>query len=700
MENTISFSYPWWYLVFCVALGVGYALLMYYRDKKFSDFNPLLVRALALLRGIATFFIALLLLSPFIKLIKEDIKTPVIVIASDKSESVVVGETAENLDLYDKSLAGLVDKLSSKYEVQQITFGSQVHDHLQDSLSDQSTNLSHAFKYIGDNYGDQNLGAIIIGTDGIYNEGGNPLYTDYRIHAPVFTIALGDTTERKDLLVQNILYNRIAYLGDKFPVQVDISAYNCSPGNTTVILEQVSGSTTRKIAEEQVTINNRNFFRTLNFNIEATQSGVMRYRVRLTPINDEFNLSNNIREFYIEVMDARQKILLVANGPHPDLAAIKNAITVNKNYEVDQAFISDFNKNVGDYNMAIFHNLPSETGDITSIIRQMDKNEIPRIFIVGMQTDLPKFNTVQDVIGIAGNSRSIEEIQADLNPAFSEFTTSDELKSSLHIFPPLQTPFGEYKLNGTGSVYLFQNIKKIKTNYPLITFDDKNGTRTTVITGEGLWKWRLFDYLQHQNYNLADEIISKTVLLTSVKADKRKFRVNTSKSAYKDNEKVIFDAQLYNDSYEMINEPDVKLVVTDEDGREYVYTFSKTENYYSLNADLFAAGNYRYTASTIFNGKTLTATGAFSVESLQLELYDLQARHGLLKSVSEKYGGQMVYPKDINQLADLILENDGIKPVMYESRSTKPIIHLKGLFFLILGLLSVEWFLRRFFGNY
>lgn len=42
------------------------------------------------------------------------------------------------------------------------------------------------------------------------------------------------------------------------------------------------------------------------------------------------------------------------------------------------------------------------------------------------------------------------------------FTTSDQLKNKLKTFPPLLTPFGEYKLAGAGSVYLYQNIKKVK----------------------------------------------------------------------------------------------------------------------------------------------------------------------------------------------------------------------------------------------
>ena len=233
-----------------------------------------------------------------------------------------------------------------------------------------------------------------------------------------------------------------------------------------------------------------------------------------------------------------------------------------------------------------------------------------------------------------------------------------------------------------------------------MAFGEKGGIKTTVFCGEGIWKWRLFDYLQHKNYDLTTELINKTIQVTSVKSDKRKFRANTSKNLYKENEAVLFDAQLYNDSYEMINEPDVKLVIKDESNKEYNYTFSKTQNYYSLNADLFTQGSYTYTASTTYNGKVLTVSGRFNVEAIQLEQYDLTARHGLLRELSSKYNGKMFYPSNMKELGDMVLANENIKPVLYESSSTQSIINLKWIFFLLLALLSVEWFLRRYFGNY
>jgi hypothetical protein len=698
--NTISFSYPWWFIFFCFLLGSGYAVLMYHKDGRFVESGNWLIRLLAFLRGFSVFIISLLLLSPFIKTIKEDIKPPLIVIASDNSESLKGKQSPGELLSWQKDINALAGELTGKYEVRQISFGSQVYPEKNDTLNDKSTNISNAIKYIKDNFGDQNLGAVIVSTDGIYNEGSNPLYSEGMFKAPLYTIALGDTTQKKDILIQNVLHNKIAYLGDKFPVQVDISSFNGEGSSTKLTLEVIKGNQVTKVGEENISIASKSFYTSKTFLVDASQTGVVRYRLRISGIAGEFNTVNNTKEFFVEVLDARQKVLLIGNAPHPDLSALKSIITSNKNYEAEIAFAGEMSGDVSRYNLIILHNLPSESKDISGLMSQINRSNIPVIFIVGMQTSLARFNQSQNVVSINGNAKNNEDIQAEFNASFSLFTTSDYLKSKIKIFPPLIAPFGEYKSQGTATVYLYQTIKKIKTNYPMVAFNDQNGIKTAVLIGEGLWKWRLFDYLQNKNYDIVTELVNKIVLLTTVKTDKRKFRANTSKNIYKDNEQIMFDAQLYNDSYEMVNDPDVRLVIKDESGKEYKYNFNKTQNYYTLNADLFPNGSYSYTASVVYNGKDLTASGRFNVESLQLEQYDLTARHGLLRSLAEKYGGTMVYPDKILSLKDVLLNNENIKPVLYESKTTKSIISLKWIFFFILFLLTLEWFLRRYFGNY
>jgi len=62
--------------------------------------------------------------------------------------------------------------------------------------------------------------------------------------------------------------------------------------------------------------------------------------------------------------------------------------------------------------------------------------------------------------------------------------------------------------------------------------------------------------------------------------------------------------------------------------------------------------------------------------------------------------GALFYPRELDKLAEAIKSRDDIRNVVYEQTWFKEAIHLKWLFFLILGLLSLEWFVRKRNGAY
>jgi hypothetical protein len=76
------------------------------------------------------------------------------------------------------------------------------------------------------------------------------------------------------------------------------------------------------------------------------------------------------------------------------------------------------------------------------------------------------------------------------------------------------------------------------------------------------------------------------------------------------------------------------------------------------------------------------------------------ADHGLLRQLASQHGGSLIYPDQMGQLAEQILADTKIKPVLYSSTQTRPLIHLKWVCLILLGALSLEWFLRRYYGGY
>ena len=304
------------------------------------------------------------------------------------------------------------------------------------------------------------------------------------------------------------------------------------------------------------------------------------------------------------------------------------------------------------------------------------------------------------MLSISGDGKNTNDVQATVASDFSSFTINADIKKELPTFAPLIAPFGEFKLGSNGQALLYQRIGKVDTKYPLLAFGEKENVKTGVLAGEGIWKWRLFDYLQRQNHDVYNELMSKTVQYLSLKEDKRKFRVSINKNIFNENESLFFDAELYNESYELVNDPDVSLNITNSEGKKFDFVFNKNGASYSLNAGLFPVGNYTFEGSTFSNGEQLNYKGQFSVRPIQLEVFETTADHGLLRLLSEKYGGGFVQPEEIQSIASIIKEKGTVKPVIYQTTKTRSIINLKWIFFFLVGLLILEWFLRRYFGNY
>ena len=523
MEN-LSFQYPTWYILLCVLLGFAYAIALYFGSKVFREQSKTLNWVLGAFRFLAVTSIAILLLSPLLKSIIREIKKPVVVLAQDQSESINEGMTEEQKAAYQASFQQLSDELAKDYELKEYAFGNEVREGIDFQAEDKVTNISEFLKYLYDLYSNQNLGAVVMATDGIYNEGSNPIYAGKKIAAPIYTIALGDTTAKKDLILKRVFHNKIAYLGDKFSIQIDLTAQNCSGSNTFLNISKVENGNANRLQQIPISIDKDDFFLTKEVILDANKSGVQRFRISLNQVSGEVTTVNNSKDIFVDVLDARQKILILANSPHPDITAIKQSISNNKNYELTTAYANNLNFNIASFDFAILHQLPSRTNNASGILKTIADRKIPTLYIAGTQTDFSKFTKIQPLVNITADQRNTNDVQATFAKDFSLFTLDDKLVESLPNFAPLLAPFGDFKENPNADVLLFQRIGKVDTNYPLLLFGEQNNTKIGVLCAEGIWKWRLFDYLQNNNHELFDLLLSKTIQYLTLKEDKRKFR--------------------------------------------------------------------------------------------------------------------------------------------------------------------------------
>ncbi len=693
----LSLSYSPLFILVCLAVGFALSVLLYRKDTRFNSLSKTLRVVLYALRAAAVSTLCFLLLSPMIKTQQTEIKKPVIVIAQDASGSMksAINDSTTVIN----KLNQLETALGSTFDIKKLSFGERVREGFDASQNDKLTNMSEVLDYVADNYAESNVAGVVMASDGIYNESTNPLYNAKNLKSPIYTLAVGDTTPKKDIAIKRVLSNSIVYLSDKFNVQVDIAAFNCNGVNSTLSVQKLDASGSAKsVGTQQVAINSPDFFGTKEITIEATEAGVNHYRATISSVSGESTTSNNVRDFYIDVLDARTKILLLALAPHPDVSALNEALSQNKNYNLTTAYASEVKNDVTNVDFAVLHQLPGVTNGAEGFMAALNTKKIPRLYIVGTQTDLRKLAAQQNILSISGDGRQTNEVQAVLNNSFNLFELNDNQKK-INSFVPLTAPFGNFKVTGNGQTLYNQKIGKIETAFPLVVLGESDGIRTGIIAAEGLWKWRLFNYAQNQNNDITDDLFLKIIQYLSVKEDKRKFKVTTEKQSFRENETINFNAELYNNTFQRINSPDVTLTITAPKGEQYNYTMNKSGDSYDYNIGVLPANFYRYKAITYFNGQKFEAEGGFNVQAIQLELTDLTANHALLRALSQQTGGVSLPLSSSEQLVQII-QSKKTKPMLFATTQTEPLLNKKWLFFLIAAFLTLEWFLRRYSGAY
>lgn len=689
----ITTDYPIWMILFCFLLGAIYAGVLYYKESKLDTIVKWLKNSLLIFRFLAVSIIAFLLLSPFIKTIFNKTEKPIIIFAQDNSNSLLIHQdSAFYANNYLKELNALKEKLEKDYEVKSFTFGEKVKEEGTIDFAEKTTNIAELFEAVETKFYNRNIGALILSSDGVYNEGFNPVYSAENTNYPIYTIALGDTTIQPDIVLKESIANKITFLNNKFPIEILGLAQSCKGEKTTLSVSHKNKVVFTKTYD--ITKNNQLIEETII--LEAKEKGVQHYTISFSALANEVSTKNNSKEVYIDVLDGRQHILLLAHAPHPDLKALKTSIETNENYEVSTTYFDDFDGNFEPYNLIVLHQFPTYS---PVWLRKISEKNISVLYILGNQSNTNAFNQFQTHIKVLQSNQRSNTTTPALTENFPLFNLSEATLKQVPNFPPIESIFGTYLPQEKAYVLFNQKIGNVATEQPLMVFFQEGKNKAAFISGEGLWRWRLNEFAKNNNHQAFDEIINKTVQFLSVKDNKDKFRVIVDKQ-FNENQEIIFNAELYNNSYELVNTPEVKLELKNKAGVDYQFVFNKTGNAYVLNAGILPVGSYSYLASTTFSGEQYVVKGQLQINPLLVELNNTVANHQLLQNVANKYNGKMVLPPTINELEQLIKENTAISSVIYEETDIKEIIHIKWIFFLILALISTEWFIRKRNGAY
>ncbi|GAB4249571.1 MAG: hypothetical protein Kow0079_02230 [Vicingaceae bacterium] len=638
------------------------------------------------------------MLSPLIETQFEKTEKPIIIFAQDNSQSIILNKDSTYLKTeYLKKLNAFTEKLQNDFEVKTYTFDNNLKEALSVDYKGLNTNFQNLFDEINARHFDDNIGAIIIGSDGIINKGINPKYLNLNPTIPIYFLALGDTIKPKDVLINDVRYNKIAFLDNEFPMEIDFSSY----GYQNVAVKLKIFHNKEVVFENKYNVSKQKSFIKETIRLRANKPGIQHYRIELSKLKGEITYDNNYKDIYIDVLDTKQKIALITSHPHPDIAAISQVILNKKTYELEKYVIDKLpgNFNPEQYNLIILYQLPDETNKWNAVLNKIHQSKTPEWIILGTKSNYPAASKLYNNFTLTSSSNKLSEVLAIVNNNFPLFIIPENTKRWIERCAPLKMKFVGLNTNKNDYTLLNQKIGDVTTEYPLFIFSEQLNKKQAILFGEGIWKWKFMDYRLNKHFDNFSGLILKTIQFLSLTEEKSRFKVYPVKQRFLQNEDVVFNGAYYNANYELINTNEVELVIY-KDSVKKQFLLNKTNDAYKINLGSFSPGYYKYTAVLKGAENSYVDNGAFLVEKINEEALNTVADYALLEALAAKTYGKVIFNTNFDQLYDLISSNNKIVALSYFEKDVKELIHLKWIFFVLLVLITVEWFLRKRFGGY
>ncbi len=704
----LLFEQPPILLFVSLAIAVGASWFLYRAKHSWGKWTN---RLLFVFRATLLFFIAVLLLGPIIKLIINTDEKPEVVFLIDNSKSV--REVMDSVKI--QQLLQKVNSIQSSLENEGYAIKTKGFGGSLDQFNYPVSDINSVLRQVEAEYDGRNLASVVLVSDGIYNTGVSPLYSIFK--TPIQTVGLGDTIQKRDLVLSAVHYNKVAYQGNRFPIQAEVKVH-ALPNQTVSTSVYHNG---KVVASAQKFSENKSLL-VFDFLADADKAGIQRFDVVVQVAPKETNPKNNATSIFIEVVEGKKRILLIAPAPHPDIKALRAMAEKNANYEfhvhipgVKNAEPETLQPDKTD--LVIFHQSPDLRGLTLPLFKQFMTSRTPVLIILGQQTNLRMLTTAGVNLSFESTGQW-DEVFGLVAEDFSTFAFPENLNNSLTRYPPLLTPFGKFGFPPESKTILYQRIGSVPTKRPLLWYVDartaergdsgasvggspfggQGAARFALLAGEGIWRWRLKEFDLNENTETFDAFFAKLIQFLSSKDDKKKFRCFPVKQQFNDTEYVVFESQIFNDLYEPQFGSTVSLDLVNEKGKalKFSYTPNATRPRYQFN---LPAGVYRYAASIERNGKKEEDRGQFSVSPLQIESQNLTADFQMLRTLSANSGGRFFSANNPASL-EQHFKNQKTPSIVHSEESFHPLIDLKSIFIALLILVSTEWFFRKYLGSY
>ncbi|MEO6696123.1 MAG: hypothetical protein ABIY50_11920 [Ignavibacteria bacterium] len=688
--------------IFIIAAIIISAAVSYFYYKGSKLENPQ-KRIFTVLRFLSVFFILLLLMSPVISYFKNLSEKPVNVFLIDNSESLLIENRNENV------MEGLKEKILNETPAGSdnlfFLFSGNLYKEIipgesepvYQDINNFKSDLTSTLYSLQERLSRKNLSTVTVISDGILNEGGNPLTAARSLNVPFNYILTGDTIQKNDLVVKNLFFNKTSFIESSAPVNVQINSYGYDTDIKINLYEEdkLIDSKNLRVSSEQSNYN-------IIFNVISSAEAIVKYKVDITGISDEVTLKNNFEEFFIKFIDNKFKVLVLAGGPSADLAFLSEEIKKVKNFEatfLTQKSSAEFYEgtlpDMNIFNSFILIGYPTSVTNpviLNSIKENLDRNNSSLIFFASRNTDYKKLTLLEDDLPfkISGYSESEEETGIKtVSVPDKEIFKNSGLMSSVNTFPNIFKTTSIVSANPSSETFLLMS----RNSSPALIVESTDKNRSAAFMAYGFYKWRL-NGSNNNSGEVLNYILTSSLTAITDKEAKSKFSAETSKDVYSKFENVIFESSINN--FELQGGERIKVKIIGNNFSNELELTKKGSRYFRGELNIPEDGNYEYTAELYSkNALEESIKDRFSIGVNNFEYKSTRADNLILSLLASERAGTNFTGKTTDEIREFFKSANEKSKSEYKSLQNYELNINPYYLMMVILLLCAEWFLRK-----
>ena len=672
-----KYSAIWFFIAFVLSGSLGY-YQYYYRVKKLTKVSFLLV----IIRSLVFFLLMLVLLNPSIT--KESI-------INQKAKLSVLVDNSSSITFFKKdSLVHAIlqnfkthKKLNKRFDINYYSFGNLFQQSDSFSFDENQTDISMPLERISKIQKNAS-NAIVLLSDGNQTIGNDYQYTS--IKDPVFPVVIGDTTKYQDVKIAQINVNRYSFINNQFPVE-SILQYE---GTQTIKLRYSLENNGKIIFSERINFSEKNNSHILKTFIKASKEGTNFFTSKIEYLENEKNVVNNSKNFSVEVIDKQSEILIVSSFYHPDLGALKKAIESDKQRKVTIRIVDNKNIQLNNYQLVVLYQ-PNNKFNI--IIDQLNSNKSSFMLITGSKTDWLFLNNKS--LGI--NKKNINQLENYSARFYNGFLNFSQKNIGFENLPPMIDYYGETTVSIPHQTLLYQSINGFSSQNPLLATANHNNQKKVFLFGEGLWKWRSSSFLKNNSFQYFDEFIGNLVQYASNKKIRNRLDLDIT-SFYNANSSIQIGAFYVDENYQFDDRATILFTIKNKNSKKkQTFPFSLSGSSYQLELTSLEAGEYEYTIKV--DGQNISKKGTFKVNEFLVEEQFTNANSYKLELLAQKTAGKLYFEDKYRLVIDDLTNDTRFSTIQKSKKTIDKLVNWQWLMLLIIGLLSLEWFIRKYIGK-